>query len=166
MPRHSPKKEQDLYHHGPTSIQGGRWATTSRWQDRPQSLKCALSGLLRVIKGIRSWTLNVFMWVSGASCWEILDIEKVENNRSAGHSCLTLACWCGVAAKSCLTFLQPMDCRPPVFSVHGISLVGTLEQIAISYSRGFPWPRDRTCGSCIGRRILYHWAAWKAPSAD
>ena len=32
-------------------------------------------------------------------------------------------------------------------------------RVAISYSRGSSWPRDRTC---IGRRILYHCAAWEA----
>ena len=32
-------------------------------------------------------------------------------------------------------------------------------------SSRFSWPRDRTCVfwvSCIGRRILYHWATWEA----
>ena len=24
------------------------------------------------------------------------------------------------------------------------------------------WPRDQTCISCVGRRILYHYATWKA----
>ena len=30
-----------------------------------------------------------------------------------------------------------------------------LEWVAISFSRGFSWPRDRTYISCIGRWILY-----------
>ena len=29
------------------------------------------------------------------------------------------------------------------------------------FSRGFSQPRDRTCVSCIGRWILYHWATWE-----
>ena len=43
---------------------------------------------------------------------------------------------------------------------------GILEWVAISSSRGFSLPRDWThvsCISCIGRRILYHWATWEAP---
>ena len=39
-------------------------------------------------------------------------------------------------------------------------------QVAISYSKGSSWPRDRThisCISCIDRWILYHWATWEAP---
>ena len=37
-----------------------------------------------------------------------------------------------------------------------------LEWVAISFSRGSSWPRDRTCISCIGRRwIFYHCATWE-----
>ena len=36
-----------------------------------------------------------------------------------------------------------------------------MEWVAISYSRRSSRPRDRTCISCIGRWILYHWATWK-----
>ena len=35
---------------------------------------------------------------------------------------------------------------------------GRLEWVAISYSKGYSWPRDQTHVSCIGRWILYHWA--------
>ena len=34
--------------------------------------------------------------------------------------------------------------------------------VAISSSRGSFWPRDRTCVSCIGRRILYLCTTWEA----
>ena len=50
-------------------------------------------------------------------------------------------------------------------SVHGIFQARILEYIAISSSRGSSQPRDRThisCVSCIGRRILYHWATREA----
>ena len=33
---------------------------------------------------------------------------------------------------------------------------------AMSFSRGSSWARDRTCVSCIGRQILYHWATQEA----
>ena len=35
------------------------------------------------------------------------------------------------------TGLTPLDCSPPVSSVHGIFQATTLEQVAISYSRGY-----------------------------
>ena len=57
---------------------------------------------------------------------------------------------------------NPMDCSPPGSSVHGISQERILAWVAISFSRGFFWPRDQTHISCIGRQILYHWASREA----
>ena len=51
-----------------------------------------------------------------------------------------------------------MDCSPPGSSVHGIFQARILEWVAISFSRGSSWPRDRTCISFTGRQILSHWA--------
>ena len=57
---------------------------------------------------------------------------------------------------------------PPGSFVHGILQAGILEWVAPAFSRGsFHQPRDWTytsCGSCIGRRVLYHWAAWESLS--
>ncbi|CAI9171995.1 unnamed protein product [Rangifer tarandus platyrhynchus] len=60
-------------------------------------------------------------------------------------------------AKSCLTVCDPMDCRLPGSSVHGISQATILEWAAISFSGGSSGPRDRTCiscVSCIDKRIV------------
>ena len=48
-----------------------------------------------------------------------------------------------LCAQSCLTVCNPMDCSPPVPSVHGIIQARILEWIAISYSRGSSRPRDQ-----------------------
>ena len=56
-------------------------------------------------------------------------------------------CCCCLVARSCLTLFDSMDYSPPGSFVHGISQARILEQIAISFSRGFSWPRDRTCVS-------------------
>ena len=72
-----------------------------------------------------------------------------------------------LCAQSCPTLCDSMDCSLPSASVHGIFRATILEWVAISYSRGSSWPRDWThisCVSCIGRRILYLWATWEAPS--
>ena len=50
-----------------------------------------------------------------------------------------------------------MDLRPGS-SVHGISQVRILEWVAISFSRGYSWPRDRTRVSCIVGRHFTIWA--------
>ena len=49
----------------------------------------------------------------------------------------------------------------PGSSVYGIFQAGTLEQVAISFSRGSSWPRNQnyiSCVSWIGRWILYYCA--------
>ena len=63
-------------------------------------------------------------------------------------------------------FCNPMDCSLPGSSTRGISQVTILELVAISFSRGFFWPRDQTlisCVSCIGRWVLHHCNTWEAP---
>ena len=74
---------------------------------------------------------------------------------------LTCLLACGVLvpcmhAQSCLTRCDPVDCTHAGSSVYEIIPARILEGVAISSSRGSSWPRDRTGGSCIGRRNLYH----------
>ena len=57
-------------------------------------------------------------------------------------------------AQSCLTVCDPMDCKPPGSSVHGISQAGILEWAAIS-SRDSFGPRYQTC--------LLPWQAYSLP---
>ena len=70
---------------------------------------------------------------------------------------------CYLVSESCPTFCDRMDCSPPGSSVHWIFQARILEWVAISFSRGSSWPRDRTQVYCIGRWILYHWATREAP---
>ena len=61
-------------------------------------------------------------------------------------------------AQSCPTLCDPMDCSLPGFSVHGIFQARVLEWVAISFSRGSSWPRDRIQVSCIAVRHFTLWA--------
>ena len=67
---------------------------------------------------------------------------------------------CGSSVAQCPTPCDPMNYSPSGFSVHGIFQARIPEWVAVSYSRGPSWPRDRTRVSCIGRRILDHSATW------
>ena len=49
---------------------------------------------------------------------------------------------------------DPMDCSTP--DSVGLSRQEDLEWVSVSFFRGSSRLRDRTCVSCIGRRILYH----------
>ena len=79
-----------------------------------------------------------------------------------GKSATDTSCRRCSVTKLCLTFCDLMNCIPPGSSIHGISQVRISGWVAISFSRGSSWSRDRTCLSCTGRWILYHWATWEA----
>ena len=56
------------------------------------------------------------------------------------------------------TLCDPTDCSPPGSSVHGISQERILEWVAISFSRGSSWARDRTQVSRTVDRLFTVWA--------
>ena len=69
---------------------------------------------------------------------------------------------CSFMFNSC----DPVDCRSPGFSVHGIFQARILEWVTISYSRGSSWPRDWTwvfCISCMAGEFFTASATWEAP---
>ena len=66
---------------------------------------------------------------------------------------MTIPRSCAVLSHSVVC--DPLGCSSPGSSVYGISQARRLEWVAVSFSRGSSPPRDQTCVSCIGRRILY-----------
>ena len=66
------------------------------------------------------------------------------------------------AAQSCPTLCDPVDCSPPGSSIHGILQARIMEWVAISFSRGSSWSRDRTQVSCIAGRRFNLWATREA----
>ena len=61
-------------------------------------------------------------------------------------------------SRSVVSLCDPMDCSPPVSSIHGIFRARILEWVTISFSRGSSRPRDRTWVSCIIGRCFTIWA--------
>ena len=57
----------------------------------------------------------------------------------------------------CVWLCDSMDYSLPGSSVHGISQVRILEEVAISFSRGSSWPRSNPISwvSCISRQIFF-----------
>ena len=64
-------------------------------------------------------------------------------------SLLPDACVGAKSLQSCLTLCNLMSCSPAGSSAHGILRSRTLEWVAIPFSRGSSWPRDRTPISCV-----------------
>ena len=60
--------------------------------------------------------------------------------------------------QSCPTLCDPMDCSLPGSSVYGILRARILEWVAIPFSRGSSWPRDRTWVSYIAGGFFIIWA--------
>ena len=93
---------------------------------------------------------------------------RLSSSKTVGNSCGLQVTWCMVfwcVCVSCPTLWDPMDYNPPGSLVHGILQARILEWVAISFFRGSSPPRDQTCSSCsscIGRRVLSHWATWEA----
>ena len=85
---------------------------------------------------------GIFSFILGESYHHTLQVLQV-----------ILPCMC--CPQLCLTLFYPTDCSPPGSSVSGIFQARILELVAISFSRGSPWPRDRTHVSCVSKQILY-----------
>ena len=69
---------------------------------------------------------------------------------------------CVLGAQSCPTLCNPRHCSPPGSSVHGILQARVLEWVAIPFSRGSSWPRNRTWVSYIAGRFFTVWATREA----
>ena len=72
-----------------------------------------------------------------------------------------ICCRC-LVAQSCPTLCNPTDSSPPGSSVHGISQARILEWVAMPFSRGSSWPRNRTRVSWIAGRFFNSWATREA----
>ena len=57
-------------------------------------------------------------------------------------------------AQLCSTLCDPTDCSPPGSPVHGLLQARMLEWVAISFFKGYSWPRDRTHVSCTSGRFF------------
>ena len=66
-------------------------------------------------------------------------------------------------AQLCPTLCNPVDCSLPGFSIHGIFQARILEWVAVSFSRGYSWPRGWTQVSCIVGRRFTLWVTREAP---
>ena len=77
--------------------------------------------------------------------------------------CVCVRVW---VPQLCLTLCDPMDYSLPGSSVHWILQARILEWIAIPFSRGSSWPRDRIQVSCIVGGLFTIWATREALVVD
>ena len=101
---------------------------------------------------VLSWVLSHLLAQKKANC-HIVSYSKERPMKEKWKS----------SPQLCLTLCDPMDCRLPGSSVHGIFQARVLEWVAISSSRGSSWPRDRTRVSHIVSRHFTVWATREVP---
>ena len=124
-----------------------------------------------------SWVSQVFLWVKGNDFQKSVCIFLSDCVSAQSRSCVLLFVtpwtvarqpqlsmefsrqeYCSSvqvssATRSCPTLCNPMDYRPPSFSVHGIPQARTLQWVAMPSSRR----------PCVGRQTLYHWTFLGSP---
>ena len=101
---------------------------------------------------------HVFRGTPGLEVDPLPAIVALSSSPQVVHSAafLQLHCVCARSVSVLSTVHNPMDCSPPVSSVHGIFQARILEWVAISYFRGSSRSKGWThfsCISCLGRRI-------------
>ena len=65
-----------------------------------------------------------------------------------------------LVARSCPTLCDPVDCRPPGSSIHGLLQARMLAWVAVSFSRGSSQPRDQIPVSCTSGIFFTVWATF------
>jgi len=70
-------------------------------------------------------------------CFHILAVANKAAINIEVHAVLC----CAKLLQPCLTLCNPMDCRPPGSSVHGMCQARILEGVAMLFSRRSSWPR-------------------------
>ena len=114
--------------------------------------------------GKHQWYLgvNASDTYGGSGIYSVLSTGPFMTVSNIFHraECKGNVCICSLTL-SCPTLWDPMDCSSPDSSVHGIFQARILEWVAISFSSGSSWSRNRTQISWIGRRILNPWVTWE-----
>ena len=111
--------------------------------DRPAILPLIFAHILEKKKNL----LNR-MWVCSPSVQQSQPTETKERKREVSQSCPTLH--------------DLMNCSWPGSSIHGIFQTRILGWVAISFSRGACWSRDRTQFSSAAGRLFTIWATREA----
>ena len=120
------------------------------------------------------WT---WVWVDSGSWWwtgrsgmlwwwgcKELDMTERLNWTELNWICypLVILPLCAQLLSCVQLFCDPMPCSPLDSSVHWTSHARILEWVSVFFSGGSSPPRDQTqvwsCGSSIGRQVLYNWA--------
>ena len=89
------------------------------------------------------------------SCQNVIFKSIIKSPFTYKYKCVCVYVWVFALSCSGVSYsLWPHGLSPPGSSIHRIFQTRTLEEVAISSSRGLTRPRDQTCVSCISRQFF------------
>ena len=146
-----------------------KWnSVLSHWLKRKED-DLQAGAMILLLCFLNLWTWGYFK-PSEEDCWIYKkkdDKSETERTPAGQHLCfsdilaLQVFCACLVASNS----LWPHGLQPNRLLCPWVLLTRILEWVAVSYSKGSSWPRDRTLISCvswIAGRFFTHWAIREA----
>ena len=111
-------------------------------------------------KRLRITTYVILKWIRNS--------QDTQDARELKNEPLTFMLMCTArqvkmsVAQSCPTLCDSTDCSLPGYFVPGVFQARILEWVAISFSRGSSWPRDRTWVFHTAGRFFTIWAIREA----
>ena len=100
-------------------------------------------------------------WLQNYWWWAYYSVYRSSNIRYTWNNVINQRWGEVLAAQSCPTLCNPMNCSPPGSSVHRALQARILEWVAMS-SRGSSRPRDQTWVSCTAGSLFTIWATREA----
>ena len=120
-----------------------------------------------------SWLLSTWSGLSNrcvlwsAPSWKpVVHTSWIPQQTSRTGSLEMSVCVCVLSGSVMSDTWDPIDCSLPGSSVHGILQARILEWVAISFSRGSSWLRNRTQVSYIAGRLITDWATREALGSE
>ena len=162
----------------PTDLEGWSLPQTSPGLPSPYNRDWfhfrAQAGLVRQVLGTRwNWRIQIqprgiWILISNTPAYGpclvpcvILTPTSRDGERGGLNLLFSLQAWQHLPWKKVIVLVVqscPTLCDPTRLLCPGISQAGILEWVALLFSRGSSWPRDRTWISCIADRFFTIWA--------
>ena len=108
--------------------------------------------------------ISMIQWMLAIWSLILLPFRKPAWTSGISRFMKPVAAAAAMSLQLCPTLCDPIDGSPPGFSIPGILQARTLEWVAISFSKGSSWSRDRTQVSCIVGRRFTIWATREVQS--
>ena len=124
-----------------------QYIVTSRWWRKFSLVSVSrIAGFFWLL--IYFYLLRINIFTLNHICLFMLHARKLRPRNTSFPETFEILWHIVLVAQSCPTLCNPLDCTPPVSSVHGILQVRMLEWVDIPFSRSFQ-PRDWIWVSCI-----------------